>query len=188
MPGTLLVRQRRAASVVSLLLLTLGGGCASQLPAPLRQAPPGDPGLAAARNDPQAFRGERVRWGGQIVSVENATDSTDVQVVGRPLDSSGRPRYVDQTEGRFIARYQGFVDPAVYARERELTVVGTLDESREGLVGDFRYTFPVLQVEADHLWPKRERMEPYPYPYPPYYPYYPWRRPYYDPFYDPWWW
>jgi outer membrane lipoprotein len=172
-------------ALFTLLISLFIGGCAATLPAPLDLAVPDDPGLGVVLSDPGAFRGLRVRWGGQIVGVENTLEHTDLQIVQRRLERSGRPADEDQSAGRFIARIPGFVDPAVYAPDRELTVVGPLGEPKGGLVGSFHYTFPVVLVEAEHLWPKRETLVPYAYPA---YPHYPWRGPYYDPFYDPWYW
>lgn len=139
--------------------------------------------------EPTSHVGTRVRWGGHIVDVKNGLTATDVELVGRRLDNSGRPKHEDESAGRFIARYPGFLDPAIYEPERELTVAGPLTEPEQGKVGEHPYLFPVVAVESHYLWPKREPVAPYAYPYPPYpyypyYPYYGWRGPYYD----PWWW
>lgn len=162
------------ALVAILIIGPLVVGCAG-IPKEIRQAPPGDLQLSEVRSQPEAHLGALVRWGGGIVSVDNGERETWVVVVGRPLDFSGRPKDTDQSPGRFLARFDGFLDPATYAEARELTVRGHLEVPQTRRVGDYPYLYPVLRVESSQLW------EPLP-KYPPGY----WRHPFYDPWYDPW--
>lgn len=158
-------------------LVLLLAACASQVPEAIRTAPPGAPSLARVRTDPAAWSGHAVRWGGEIVRVENLSDHTLVYIVERPLDHDGRPRRSDHSDGRFIARIRGFLDPAVYARRREITVAGKLDGIRRGRIGDYDYVYPVVDAGVVHLWPRRTRRKPPPPPpwyYDPWCPWYPW--------------
>lgn len=154
-----------------LLVLT---GCATPVPDVIRTAPPTDIPLAQARENPEAYAGQRVRWGGTIANAKNGQTQTDLEVVGRDLTSSGRPRLIDSTTGRFIARVSGFLDPAVYEEGRQVTVVGALTETVTGRIGEHAYRYPVVKAETVHLWePIAERSN---------------RDLYYDPFYyDPFW-
>jgi outer membrane lipoprotein len=162
-----------AGRIAVVMLVALLGGCAGGVPAPIAGAPPGDPPLAAVRAAPQQYAGAEVRWGGQIVGVRNETEATQIEVVERRLDADGRPRAEDRSAGRFLARVAGFLDPAIYAAGRELTVRGQLAGTVERAIDEFRYTYPLVQAEHVQLWPER------PPPLPAY--------PYYDPFwYDPW--
>jgi len=142
-------------------LLTLAS-CAT-VPTPLQgQFPPVNPRDAAAAN------GQAVRWGGDIIKVEPRTDSTCFEVLARELDASARPRASERapSEGRFIACRQGFYDPEEFERGRDITVVGHVSGTEHGKVGEFDYTYPLVQADAIYLWPER--------------PLYP-RTPYYDP-------
>lgn len=162
-------------------------GCTSVVPEAIRQAPPGDARIAEVRRDPSPFFGATVRWGGQIVAVRNQRTETVVEVVGRRLDNEGRPRDEDASEGRFLARVQGFLDPSIYATGRDLTVRGKVERAVEESIGEYRYVFPQLAAEQIFLWPPR------PAPLPPHYydpgwwnPWYPWGWPYYPyPYYPP---
>lgn len=158
-------------------------GCATHVPQPIRQAPPGSPTEEAVRARPQAFVGARVRWGGTIAGVENREGETVVEMVSRDLDSRGRPIESDRSTGRFLARYAGFLDPMIYTQGRLLTVVGTVDGEERRPIGRFSYNFPAVKVESHHLWePIPEVMhEPYsyhPFWYDPWWPrlHHPWRR------------
>ena len=163
----------------SLTLVFMISGCAlHRLPEPIRKPPATEITIAEARKDASAVVGKKVRWGGAIIKVENRKHSTWIELVARPLSRDGEPRDVDTSGGRFIAKIQGFVDPAVYQVGRLLTVVGVLTEPISKPIGKFHYQYPVVTVSTHYLWPLVPK---YPEPYPDYYPYY------YDPFwYYPW--
>jgi outer membrane lipoprotein len=107
--------------------LTLLGACASNVPETIRRAPPSDLRASEVQREPDKYRGTLVRWGGSIVAVRNLKDETRVEVVNRRLDSAGRPFMEDRSEGRFIAKVTGFLDPAIYSNGRQLTVSGRVD-------------------------------------------------------------
>ena len=158
-----------------LLAALLLAGCASQVPLVVRESPAGGPNILQVQANPSAYVGRPVRWGGIIVGVDNHKTETTLQIVSRPLNSEGRPRKTDATYGRFLARAQGFLDPAVYAPGREITVAGILEPSVTGTIGNYQYTFPVIKARMTYLWPPRPR---YPRRY--YDPYW------YNPWYNPW--
>ena len=51
--------------------------------------------------------------GGDIVSIRNLTEGTLLEVLQKPLDATDRPLDTDQTEGRFMALCEGYLDPVV---------------------------------------------------------------------------
>lgn len=155
------------------LLAVAGAGCVGVPPKQLGGPLPDAPGPAAVQAAPSEHTGRTVRWGGEILAVRNAVGHTDIEVYGRPLYDNAEPK-PDGGEGiRFIARLQGFVDPVEYAPGKRLTVRGRLRPVLQRPIGEFDYRYPLVAVEASHLWPAYEPVvEP------------PWYR---DPFYDPWW-
>jgi outer membrane lipoprotein len=136
-----------------------------------------DPSLTfgEVQKNPDAFLGKTVVWGGVIVETLNRRDETLVKVRLTDLDADTRPRNTDRSPGRFIIRYPGFLDPAIYRKGREITAAGEITGKEVLPLGNLHYVYSVVTAKEIHLW---EKMVPYP-PY--YYPYY------YDPFY-PWWW
>ena len=104
----------------------------------------------------QSQSGQQVRWGGVIAQTDNKDNYTLIEVVSKPLNSSTRPQNIDATTGRFIARVQGFIDPIIYKKGREITVVGNISELKQGKIGDMEYMFPVVNVDGYHLWKKRQ--------------------------------
>ncbi len=143
----------------SLLLLA---GCATPVPRSLR-APNIAPVSVAAARAHTAPLGVRVRWGGVISRVINSPHTTWMQVVSRPLRHDGRPRRVRFSGGRFMARIPGFLDPAVYAVGRKVTVLGTFSGYQKDPIGRYLYDFPVVQTTAVHLWRPRPRYSRYYY-------------------------
>jgi outer membrane lipoprotein len=164
-------------SLTGAAALLILAGCASPLPVALQEAPPNSPHVAQVRQDPGQYVGSQVRWGGEIEAIENRSSETWLEIVHRPLGSSGRPADTDQSAGRFLARVQGFLDPAVYTQGRDVTLGGVLAQPVTRSIGQFPYVFPVVDVNAMYLWPPR--VEPvYVYPNDPWWdPWYPW--PYY---------
>ncbi|MCB1755311.1 MAG: Slp family lipoprotein [Gammaproteobacteria bacterium] len=176
-----LIRSRHKWPRAGLLILASGFLTAcSTVPREIDDAPEKSPSIAAVQDNPMAFAGDRVRWGGSIVETVNKDGETQIQLVSRPLQSNARPVQSDRTDGRFIAKISGFLDPEIYATDRVLTVVGIIDGLELKKIGDLEYLFPVVKVESHYLW--QEIKEPdYPYYY--YDPWYPWPYPYYRPYY-----
>jgi outer membrane lipoprotein len=103
-----------------------------------------------------SHNGTQVRWGGEIIRVDPGASTTCFEVLSRDLDASARPMMRhDTSDGRFIACRNGFYDPEVFLKGRELTVVGRVDGSERGRVGEFEYTYPRVAADAIYLWPKR---------------------------------
>lgn len=172
--------------IVSLVALAWLGGCASVVPEAIRTEAPGKAQIAQVRDRPQQFHDAVVRWGGNIVSTRNEREHTVLEIIGRDLDNDGRPREEDFNLGRFLVKVQGFLDPAIYKPEREVTVRGRIEGVVEQAIGEFRYAYPLVRSDDAYLW--KPRPPPMPYPRHPYYddpffynPWYPWAAPYYRP-------
>lgn len=127
------------------------GGCAT-IPQPLagNYAPVT---LDAARSG--AAGAAQVRWGGEIVETQPREQQTCFFVLAEPLDSQARPKAGEESLGRFVACKQGFYDPEVFAKGREITVTGTLDGTVQHKIGQFDYTYPRVEANNVYLWPKR---------------------------------
>ena len=98
--------------------------------------------------------GSSVRWGGQIIQTEPGPHDTCIYVLGKPLASDdARPEMSRDSTGRFVACKEGFYDPEVYAKGREVTVTGVLQGVVTHKVGDYEYPYPRVNAAAIHLWP-----------------------------------
>lgn len=101
-------------------------------------------------SDPK--QSHEVRLGGVIAKVTNLKDRTRLEIVNLPISSTGKPSLDDDPKGRFVAYVDGFLDPIAYANGRLITVAGSSLEPEVGKVGDYDYTFPVVQVTGQRLW------------------------------------
>ena len=141
-----------------------------------------DPALifAKVQQDPQLYIGKIVLWGGVIIETENRKDETLLKVLRTELDYEKRPLNPDRSAGRFIVRYAGFLDPAIYKQGREITVAGEVAGKEAIPIGEIMYTYPVILAKEIRLWEKG--VESPPYGYPPWfwgpYPYWYYRYPY----------
>jgi outer membrane lipoprotein len=171
--------------LLSGVILLLLAGCASTTPQAVRQPLPDNILLRAVQAEPDRFRGRRVRWGGEIIAVENGRKVSWLEILARPLESGGRPRGSAAAEGRFRVKFTGFLDPAEYREKSAITVVGRVMGVETRPVGSYPYRYPLLAAETFHLWPPKQPQRHYhpdPFFHPWYYPYpygYPWRHPYY---------
>jgi outer membrane lipoprotein len=162
--------------ILSLLSLILLSGCASKVPKVISTPVAGDIRVDEVQQDQHQFTHAKVRWGGDIVSVENLSQETRIEILSRPLDDEGRPRDERRSIGRFIARIEGYLEPEEYPRNRQITITGKLLEVVKRPVGEYPYPYPVVEVDAYYLWPEQKVIS-HPYYY----------DPFYDPFYYPYW-
>lgn len=107
-----------------------------------------------AAADPAGAVGQRVAWGGLIVSISTLENETQLEVLAYPLDGSGRPLPEGPPSVRFLAVKGGFLETAVYAPGRFVTVAGLVAAPRPGRIGERDVTYPVVFVEQLHLWPR----------------------------------
>lgn len=135
-------------------------------------------------------QGQKARWGGLIVGVENKPDKTYIEIAQFPLNHYGKPNVNGETAGRFKVQIDGFVDPIVFENGRSATFLGTLTTPTSGMVGEQPYIYPTIVGDDYHMWRKRDVYNiDNPYWgfgagwYSPFYTYY---SPFYSPFYNPW--
>ena len=160
-------------------------GCASPIPELIKNAPVSDIRVEEAQQKPDNFVGSEVRWGGNIIKVENLENATLVEVLSRRLFTDGKPDSDSKSQGRFKIALPGFVEPANFPKDRMITVRGRVASLSKGKVGSFQYPYPIVEPDMYYLWPVerdyryREVYDPFYYPWYPYYPYWWHRHPYY---------
>ncbi len=173
----------RYIPAIALPLFFLMSGCAPVISKELRDQVAREITFREVREDPDAYKGKLVLWGGVIIGAKNVKEGTLIEVLQRPTDRSGRPKDVDESDGRFMALYDGYLDVAIYAQGRGVTVAGEVQGKRVQPLGEIEYQYPLIAIKEIDLV-KEERPSPYPYWwYAPYW-YPPW---WYYPYRYPWW-
>jgi outer membrane lipoprotein len=180
--------KRHLLSICILLL-----SACSNLPTAIENPPLFDISYKQATRNIAQFKNAPVRWGGVVIDVENEQNYSLVQVLYYPLNSYGRPRIDKPNEGRFLIKSSEFLDPAVYTKDSEITVAGTLNGDVERKVGNKSLRLPLISSTTVYLWPTYAPGNyygyggygfGYGYPYYGYYGYYPY---YWGGYYWPYW-
>lgn len=156
----------RLFPIVALFLLS----ACSTLPPAIKNPPAVDISYRQASAGIAQYQGASARWGGVVIDVLNEQNYSLLQVMAYPLNGNGRPDLDKAHEGRFYVKSPEFLDPAIYAKDREVTAAGTLNGDKELTVGKKTLRLPLIEAHTIHLWPEYER-PPY-YYYNGYYPYY----------------
>lgn len=126
------------------------------------QPPLGDLQLVEALARPQTHTGAAVRWGGNVIHVDHdSAGNATIQIIERRLDPQGRPIDGSPSDGRFVINATAEVDPDTYARDRLITVFGTIDGTASTQVGGSSQFLPVIRVHDFMLWRPRWRDDPW---------------------------
>lgn len=139
-------------SIGCLVLAVFLAGCSYAFPPEVREQVDSTVTAASIFRDPDALRGRTVMLGGDIIRCANEKSVTYLEVLEKPLDSYGRPEDVDESAGRFLIVYEGFLDPSVYLPGLQISVAGKVMGVRRGSIGDYRYDYPLIKSEAIHLF------------------------------------
>ena len=114
--------------------------------------------------NPGAYEGKTVRWGGEIIDVlpqENGRNL--IEVLEWPLGWREKPRRTVRYQGKFLVLFEEPLDPSLYRSGARITVAGEVQGSISGkevkAVSDPAYHYPLLLSKEVHIWKHR----PYPY-------------------------
>jgi outer membrane lipoprotein len=138
--------------VVFLLLLI--SGCAHPISSDIRQNVSKDLTFPVVLENPSAYIGSMVIWGGEISETSDAEDGTLITLVESPLDVRGRPLADAKSRGMFLAKSSKHLDPEVYRKGKAVTLAGDIigTETVQVHSGEMPYVYPVLQIRELHLW------------------------------------
>jgi len=139
--------------------------CAPVISKQLRKQVAKELTLSEVLKVPEAFKGKIVFWSGVIISSVNLKKGTMLEVLQKPADTRGKPKDVDESEGRFLALYHGYLDVAIYNGGRKVTVAGEVQGKKIQRLGEIDYTYPLISAKEIHLWPVEKEDRFYPYPY-----------------------
>jgi len=151
------------------LFALLLSGCAHVISKDLRAKADVSLTLSQVRQDPEAYKGKMVLWGGEIIETLNLRDTTtQIEVYQKPLGWRGEPRGVLTSEGRFLVLTDQSLDPYLFRSGRRITVAGEILGAKIKQLGEMDYRYPLLASKQIHLWPEYVYIyDPYPYAYDP---------------------
>ncbi|RPH81061.1 MAG: Slp family lipoprotein [Nitrospiraceae bacterium] len=169
-----------ATLLSTMALLVMLAGCASTQESEDRQALT----FLQVKAAPESFQGQPAVFGGKVLTARRQKDGTKIEILQLPLDRSARPGYdLTQSQGRFIAIYREFLDPATIPPGTRITVTGEVSGSITLPLDETDYTYPVLTINRVQVWAAAENVAPRIRPYMGPSPYW---GPYWSPYWHPW--
>lgn len=133
--------------------LFVASGCAYPISKDLRHQANKDLTFSQVIQNPEAYTGKIVIWGGLIIETSNPPDGGEILILQTPLDSGEYPN-TKSTYGQFIAKTSTFVDPVIYKKGRKVTLAGKIIGKRVKTLEVMKYTSPVVGIKELFLWSK----------------------------------
>ncbi|VVM07840.1 hypothetical protein MAMC_01859 [Methylacidimicrobium cyclopophantes] len=149
-------KERLAFAGLWIFLLSSLTGCANVSPVPesLRHQAKGQPLFTEIAANPAAFQGRIVILGGRIIETRLYEKRSIVLVSQRPLSPHDQPLATAESGGRILVKYEGRLDPAVYAPGKRIVVAGRV------LPRPALHPGPTISMEAIRLclWPREKKV------------------------------
>ncbi len=155
-----MARTRLPRILLSGLFLMLISGCAYPISREMREKANEKLTFSQVVENPEAFTGNLVIWGGLIMEISNPSDGGEITVLQGPLDSDEYPNGTI-SDGEFIAKASTFLDPMIYTKGKKITLAGEIVGKKVVPSGVMLFTYPVVSMKEVFLWSKkREWWEP----------------------------
>lgn len=108
-----------------------------------------DPTITTANifTETDNLKGKIVMLGGKILNTQHEEKGTYIEILEKPLDFRGYPEDSDVSRGRFLAFSESFLDSAIYARGKFVTVVGEIMGVTKGKIERVEYNYPVIKIK-----------------------------------------
>jgi outer membrane lipoprotein len=142
--------------VCVVLALGSAGGCASspvEIPEILQNQI--DPTLTFSDVIQRAgdYQGKMLMLGGEVLSAKRLAEGTRLEVLQLPLDEYQRPVATrTDSQGRFIAMENAFLDPAMFPPNTQVTLVGEVTGTVSAKLDEMDYQFPALVIRYLYVW------------------------------------
>lgn len=162
------------SKIITIVLVLSMACCAPVISRQLREQARPDLTFSEVLGNPERYKGQMIILSGIILDAKHTKEGTLFEILQTPADFSGKPKDIDESEGRFLALDNRYPDINVYRRRREVTIAGTIEGKEVQALGKIEYGYPLIHVNEIYLWPV-QRMYPHPHSYYAYERHY-WRR------------
>jgi outer membrane lipoprotein len=103
---------------------------------------------------PESYQGKVVVLGGVVLKAKRLKAGTQIELLQLPLDTRERPILNrQQSQGRYLAIQQEFLDPATMVEGSAMTIVGEVSGAKTDYLDDVEYRYPVVIIKYLHPWP-----------------------------------
>jgi outer membrane lipoprotein len=132
-------------------------GCASGISQQARSQVTYSGSFKEIQAQPSHYKGDILLAGGRILQTEASSKHSELIVLQLELDKRNRPIYDSPSAGRFLIQSDQFLDPAIYKKGALLTVVGRIIGGETRLIGQYKYTHPMIDAIEIKLWSTRRQ-------------------------------
>lgn len=142
-----------------LMFVIAAAGCAPKIPPDVADKVSWKGDFETLQADPEAYVGEFVILGGEIIRTDNFRDHSEITVLQYPLDREKRPQPEKESGGRFLIRSDSFLDPEIYEPGKLVTAAGKITGSEKRAIGDYPYKHPIVKGDL-WVWEPRQDRSP----------------------------
>jgi starvation-inducible outer membrane lipoprotein len=112
------------------------------------------------QQNPEAYRGQTVLLGGQIVSADLTSDGLiNIEVKQKPLDSNQKPIVTDSSAGTFLIQFPGRDLQGIHLGNL-VSVVGTMAGTKILQLAGLSYPILLVNAQAINYWPGPATLKP----------------------------
>lgn len=133
-------------------VLLLAAGCGPVISENVLKTVDRDIEFRSVVADPARYNGRSVVFGGTILNIENLEGVTVMEVVQEGLNSQLKPVDRGESAGRFLVKFDRFVDPAIFSAGKRITVAGVVTGTETRPLGKGNYRYPVIEPKEHYLW------------------------------------
>jgi len=109
--------------------------------------------FAELKRAPGEYIGRTVLIGGTVIKAKRTQEGTELEILQRPIEKAGgltEDRL--QSEGRFLAIRETFLDPASLPESTPITVIGRVKGAATRPLDEAEYTYPILEIRHIIDW------------------------------------
>jgi outer membrane lipoprotein len=160
---------RRIGEPLGFFLLGLGMGCTTVqvIPAAMEDQVNRELSFSQVKKDPSSFVGKLIVVGGAVLTAKALEESVRIEILQLPLNAALEPNvHLTESQGRMLAFYSTFVDPATLPPGTRITIVGEVTGSQTLPLDETTYTYPTFKVKHLTVWPRSYLyggFQPYPF-------------------------
>lgn len=138
-------------------LLMVVCGCAYPISQEMRAKANPDLTYPMVARNPLQYKGATIIWGGIVDREQNQAGETVLTVLETQLNYSGVPEDAVYNRGRFIARIAKSEDQDLeaYGERKKIILAGKIIGEKTKEINGKQLSYPVVQVEELHLFPRR---------------------------------
>ncbi len=150
-------RIETCGGIFILLFLTLNA--CGPMAREMRNPPSRGPNYPSVAENPSAYTGANVVWGGTILETRAIPGGSELVIEQTPLKFEERPN-PNVSRGMFLAKTKEKISPEEYGKGRLVSVAGVIVGEERRTFRAEEYVYPVVKVRDMYVWSEKVRAIP----------------------------